>query len=67
MAKPKVFIETRHSGLPWTREGCNTRSDGKFLPHANEQAAQSYIVALKAQDDPMWREAEYRIVPSRRR
>jgi hypothetical protein len=58
------FIETRLGGLPWTREGCNTRGRYKWYPYASEAIAQNKIAELKNQDDPAWDIAEYRIVPA---
>ena len=69
------YVETRlpahdlsgGGGLPWTREGCNSWADGRFVPHATLDAARATVERLRAQDDPTWRRAEYRVVPSKGR
>ena len=67
----RFYLETRVLDvLPWwTREGCNVWRDGGFVPYDSEAAAREALRTRKYDaeiyDDPMWRTAEYRIVPAR--
>lgn len=68
--KMEHFVETRANGLPWTREGCNRREDGRFVPWPDKAAAEAEIGRRRTDreefDDPTWATAEYRAVPARR-
>lgn len=65
------FLETRADGLPWTKEGCNERRGGKFVPWDSRCLAQAELDRRREGrdefDDPMWKTAEYRLVPVRKR
>lgn len=63
------FVETRAGGLPWTREGgVNRRLGRRFLPWPSEGRARQEIGDARngrgPYDDPVWRGAEYRVVPA---
>ena len=65
MAKIRQFyVETRTNGLPWTKEGCNLRKDGAWVPYPDMEKAIKAIrdrqTLTSVFDDPMWAEAEYR-------
>ncbi len=62
----RYFIETRADGFPWTKEGCNERKNGKWVPHQGGPAALVYVRRLKNHDDPLWARAEYRVIPASR-
>jgi len=66
----RFYVETRSDGLPWTREKCNRREDGRFVPWPDKAAAEEAVRQRREDevefDDPMWRTAEYRTVPERR-
>lgn len=65
----KFYAETKYGGLPWTREGCNLRESGRFVPWPDREAAEEAVRERREDvekfDDPAWRAAEYRIVPAR--
>ncbi len=60
----QFYVETRTYDLPWTKEGCNDRKDGAWLPYSDMEEA---IEAIRSRqsllppfDDTIWAEAEYR-------
>ena len=66
----KFYVETRSDGLPWTREKCNARADGDWVPWPDRPAAEAAVRARREDrtefDDPAWATADYRIVPARK-
>ncbi len=64
------WLETRADGLPWTREGCNGRSGGHFVPWPSRTVAQEELDRRRKGhagfDDPSWKSAEYRLISVKR-
>lgn len=60
------YVETRANDIPWTKEGCNNRENGKFVKWPSKTAAEEAIHERQTNevefDDPMWRYAEYRMI-----
>lgn len=65
----RFFVETRSDGLPWTKEGCNRRNSTSFIPWGSKEEAREEMETRKSgkdpYQDPMWADAEYRLVPAR--
>ncbi len=65
------YLETRVFRLAarWTREGCNEFRNGRAIPWETRAQAEAEMAVRKNGerdfDDPMWREAEYRLIPYR--
>jgi hypothetical protein len=67
MSKHGFFVETRADGFPWTKEGCNDREAGEWVPYATFELAQAAITARRTGaggrwDDPTWARADYRVI-----
>ena len=44
----KFYVETRSDGIPWTREKCNARADGDWMPWPDRPAAEAAVRELRS-------------------